>query len=90
MEMYNTFYVVRSNGNYYTVALGREANNAEAFFRKLAHTICFADCSDEEVIFISYQGKELHYTGWKPNMLMEFADEAGEIIYSRAFPEWDH
>ena len=90
LQMFNTCYIVRSDENYYTVTLEREANNTNAFFRKLAHTICFADCSDEQVIFISYEGKELHYTGWKPNMLMEFADAEGNVIWAEEFPEWDH
>jgi hypothetical protein len=37
-----------------------------------------------------YQGKELHYVGWQPGMLYEFADKKGNIIWSASFPEWDH
>jgi (2Fe-2S) ferredoxin len=84
----STFYVTRIDGEYYVKTTNTES--IDRFFEELAHTICFADCSDEQVVFISYEGKELHYTGWKPNMLMEFADEANEIIYSQSFPEWDH
>ena len=84
----STFYVTRINEEYYVITTNTES--MEKFFEKLAHTICFADCSDEQVIFISYEGKELHYTGWKPNMLIEFADNESNIIWSQVFPEWDH
>lgn len=55
-----------------------------------AKTICFADCSDEEVIKIVAGGETLHYRGWMPNMRYEFESESGNVVYSRCFPSWDH
>ena len=86
-ESVNTYYVVRSNNSIYTVTPSKGINQG---FAELAHTLAFSDCSDEEVILIIYEGKEVHYVGWQPDMLYEFADEAGNIIWSNSFPQWDH
>lgn len=84
-----TSYVVRSEDEFYIVSPD-ESKGIDAWFAELARTLAFSDCSDEEVILIIYEGKELHYVGWQPNMLYEFADEAGNIIWSNSFPQWDH
>lgn len=86
-ESVNTYYVVRSNDSIYTVTPSKGINQ---WFAELAHTLAFSDCSDEEVILIIYEGKEIHYVGWQPDMLYEFADEAGNTIWSNSFPQWDH
>lgn len=86
-ESVNTYYVVRSNDSIYTVTPSKGINQ---WFAELAHTLAFSDCSDEGVILIIYEGKEIHYVGWQPDMLYEFADEAGNIIWSNSFPQWDH
>ena len=86
-ESVNTYYVVRSNDSIYTVTPSKGINQ---WFTELAHTLAFSDCSDEEVILIIYEGKEIHYVGWQPDMLYEFADETGNIIWSNSFLQWDH
>ena len=86
-ESVNTYYMVKINDNIYTVTPSKGINQ---WFAELAHTLAFSDCSDEEVILIIYEGKEIHYVGWQPDMLYEFADEAGNIIWSNSFPQWDH
>ena len=86
-ESVNTYYVVRSNDSIYTITPSKGINQ---WFAELAHTLAFSDCSDEEVILIIYEGKEIHYVGWQPDMLYEFADETGNIIWSNSFPQWDH
>ena len=86
-ESVNTYYVVRSNDSIYTVTPSKGINQ---WFAELAHTLAFSDCSDEEVVLIIYEGKEIHYVGWQPDMLYEFADEAGNILWSNSFPQWDH
>ena len=52
--------------------------------------ICFSDCSDEEILSIRSGDHNIEYVGWQPNMLYEFVDEAGNIIFSRSFPNWEH
>ena len=86
-ESVNTYYVVKSNDSIYISTPSKGINQ---WFAELAHTLAFSDCSDEEVILIIYEGKEIHYVGWQPDMLYEFADEAGNIIWSNSFPQWDH
>lgn len=84
-----TSYVVRSGDEFYIVSPD-ESKGIDAWFTELAHALAFSDCSDEEVILIIYEGKEIHYVGWQPDMLYTFADEAGNIIWSNSFPQWDH
>ena len=56
-----------------------------------AKAYCFSDCSDEEVVAIFANGRELEYAGWKPGMRYVFRDvETKEIVWERSFPEWDH
>ena len=89
MLMYNTFYIVESNDSIYTIPRDPD-KSLDWWFTQLAHTIAFDDCSGERILFISYEGKEIRYAGWKPGMLMEFEDKEGNTIWSQAFPEWDH
>ena len=52
---------------------------------------CFNDCDDTwEIVSIVYKNKDLHYTGWQPGMVFEFADDKGEVVWSRAYECWDH
>lgn len=86
-----SFVVQTSDNNLYTVSPTADTEEAiNSWFTRLAHTLAFSDCSEEMVLFIMYKGKEIHYTGWKPGMLYEFADGKGNIIWSHSFPEWDH
>lgn len=83
-----TFFVVEYEDGIYI--RGLDEGSYDQWFTQLAKTIAFDDCSGERVLYIMYKGKELHYTGWKPGMLYEFADKKGNIIWSNSFPEWDH
>jgi hypothetical protein len=52
---------------------------------------CFNDCDDTwEIVSIVYKNKDLHYTGWRPGMVFEFADDKGEVVWGGTFPHWDH
>ena len=84
-----TFFVVKFEEEFY-IRTPEPDKGIDHWFIQLAKTLAFDDCSDERVIYIMYQGKEIHYTGWKPGMLYEFADGKGNIIWSHSFPEWDH
>ena len=85
----HTSYVVRSGDEFYIISPD-ESKGIDSWFAELAHTLAFSDCSEEEVILIIYEGKEIHYVGWQPDMIYKFADEAGNIIWSNSFPQWDH
>jgi hypothetical protein len=59
--------------------------------RDAAQAYCFSDCSDEEVVAIFANGRELEYAGWKPGMCYVFRDvKTKETIWEGHFPEWDH
>lgn len=84
-----TFFVVKFEEEFYIKAL--ESNKGiDHWFVELSRILAFDDCSEERVVYIMHQGKELHYTGWQPGMLYEFADKKGNTIWSASFPEWDH
>jgi hypothetical protein len=89
MFTHDTFYVVKTNDSIYEIPMDT-SKSTDYWFIKLAKTIAFDDCSDEQVILIVHNGHELHYTGWQPNMLIEFADDEENIIWSGSFPDWDH
>ena len=56
-----------------------------------ARDYCFSDCSDEEVVAVFVNGRELEYAGWKPGMHYVFRDaETKETVWEGRFPEWDH
>ena len=84
-----TFFVVKFEEEFY-IKTPEPNKGIDHWFVQLAKTLAFDDCSDERVIYIMYKGKELHYTGWQPDMTYEFADKKGNTIWSASFPEWDH
>lgn len=97
------YYVIQIDGTYHTTTASvstamwdetPEQYNERlfrAFFRTLAERVAFNDCTDEVLDEIVWEGRHVHYVGWQPGMVIEFADdETGEIVYSGAFPEWDH
>lgn len=68
----------------------REINNPDGLMRTVSQVIAFSDCSDERVTRIVYKGIEVHYTGWQPGNVMEYADVNGNIVWSGCFPQWEH
>ena len=89
IDIKNTFFIIKREDDCYVI-FPKTPEGINEWFTELANTLAFLDCSDEEVILIIYEGKEIHYVGWQPDMLYEFADEAGNIIWSNSFPQWDH
>ena len=54
---------------------------------ELIHFVDFLDCNPVDyykVYDVSVFGiiNELHYTGWQPNCLIEFADNDGNVVVS--------
>lgn len=89
IDITNTFFAVKSENDCYVI-FPKTTTGTDKWFTELSYTLAFSDCSDEAVILITYHGKRLHYVGWQPNMLYEFADEEGNIVWSHSFPQWDH
>ena len=50
----------------------------------------FEDCTDIIVLKVVHEGKQYLYEGWQPGMTYTFRDEAGNVVWSNSFPEWDH
>jgi hypothetical protein len=94
-----SYYVIEtcdSDCQWLTCTVNRPADLSDdqyrkLFFRKVAERVAFADCGDESIDEIVFDGEPCHYTGWQPGMVIEIAsDITGEIVYSGSFPEWDH
>lgn len=66
------------------------STTASEFFTKVAKTICFSDCSGEEVKDIRFHGKQYRYCGWQPGMKYEFEPVDGGENWVGFFPNWDH
>ena len=63
----------------------------DELFYELASIYAFNDLDiGMRVTKIVYEGMQCHYIGWQPDMVIEFANENGDIIYGGQFPEWDH
>lgn len=69
-----------------------DEDNIYELCRYAAQLYCFSDYDDEYSIKeIKYNGKLLEYVGWQPCMLFEFREvETGTLVYSQAFPHWEH
>lgn len=62
----------------------------DEIFYTAANMIAFNDCSDIEVIDIVINNEEYFYVGWQPDMLFEFEDKDGNVVWRRYFPNWNH
>ena len=97
-----TYYVVESDGDYITATVNFDRNWYEsseawldrrryAFLHTVAERYAFNDCSDDHIVEIIYDGCRIEYAGWQPGMLIEFREAStGLVVFSEAFPEWDH
>lgn len=67
-------------------------------FCELAKIYAFDDLdTGMEIIRIYCEGEPCYYTGWQPDMVIEFAalnfaelSEPNRIVWSGQFPQWDH
>lgn len=58
---------------------------------KAAKFIAFDDCTDDEVVAVVANGRELTYTGWQPGMGFTFIDtKTKEVVFDHSYPSWDH
>ena len=66
-------------------------DSKDELFYELAKIYAFDDLdTGMKVTKIVYEGMRCHYIGWQPDMVIEFANENGDIIYGGEFPQWDH
>jgi hypothetical protein len=68
-----------------------EKGDVGALCYKASQFYAWSDCDDtysmDEIVC---DGEAIFYKGWQPNMLFEFYDCNGTIVYSANFPQWDH
>ena len=58
---------------------------------ELSKFYAFRDLDDSlEIIDIYWNGKPIHYAGWQPDMVYEFCNQAGEVIWRNEYPNWEH
>lgn len=66
-------------------------DNVNEMFRWVSKIICFSDCDEStDILQIVYEGKEVHYGGWKQGMHYTFYDKDNNLVYENWFPQWDH
>ena len=86
---------------YYNYIIFKDHNDGELsvtvyddtgdMFIDASRQICFGDCDDTLTIEqIVYDGKEVHYGGWKQGMHYTFYDNDNNLVYENWFPQWDH
>lgn len=94
--MTNTYYTyeiptaegeTKQETNYYPDELAE----AMSMLKMAAQMICFADCTDERLLSMYVQGREVRYCGWQPGMVFRFifADN-GDTVAEFCFPSWSH
>ena len=63
----------------------------EEMFYEAARFYAFNDLdTGMEITKIVCEGRNCYYTGWQPDMVIEFVNDDEEIIWSGQFPQWDH
>ena len=63
----------------------------DELFYELTSIYAFDDLNTGmRITKISCEGMHCHYIGWQPNMVIEFANENGDIIYGGQYPQWNH
>ena len=68
-----------------------EQGDIGALCYKASQFYAWADCDDTyEIVEIMCDGEALFYKGWQPNMLFEFFDCNGTIVYTANHMQWDH
>ena len=85
-------YILRSNEDGEIIVKTYDNHMGHAMMRDVSKRICFSDCDDTyDVIKIIYRGRDVHYTGWQPGMVMEYKfTDTGDEAWSGCFPEYDH
>ena len=89
---YSNCYILKDTEDGEVIVKAFEDRHKHIMMRKVSKHICFSDCDDTfEIIKIVYNGREVRYSGWLPNMEMqyEFVD-TGDYAWSECFPQWDH
>ena len=64
----------------------------QQMMRDVSSLICFSDCDDTfEVVKIIFNGREVEYVGWMPQMRYRYRYvNTGDIAWEASFPQWDH
>ena len=68
-----------------------EKGDIGALCYKASQFYAWSDCDDTYSIDeIVCDGEAIFYKGWQPNMLFEFYDCNGTIVYSANHMQWEH
>ena len=68
-----------------------EKGDVGALCHKASEFYAWSDYDNTyEIVEIMCNGKKLRYLGWQPDMLFEFVNEDGDVVYSANFPQWEH
>ena len=65
-------------------------DDAESLFETASRIFAYSDLADVSVDLMLIKGKKCFYSGWQPDMIFEFENSEGKIVYSTCHPEWNH
>ena len=89
---YSDCYILKDTKDGEVIVKAFDKKHREIMMREVSKHICFNDCDDTFEIFkIIYRGREIRYSGWLPNMEMQYEYvDTGDYAWSECFPQWDH
>ena len=89
---YSNCYILKNREDGEVIVKAFDNRHKHIMMREVSKRICFYDCDDTfEIIKIIYNGREVRYSGWLPNMEMQYEFVAtGDYAWSECFPQWDH
>ena len=89
---YINCYILKDREDGEVVVKAFDDRHREIMMREVSKHICFSDCDDTfEIIKIIYRGREVQYSGWLPNMEMQYEYvDTGDYAWSECFPQWNH
>ena len=85
-----SFYALKYDDGHTVVKGFSSETTDDNFFYHVAEEIAFDDLRDTEVTMIIRNGERVYYAGWLPGMVYRFKNIVGDIVWERAFPQWDH
>ena len=66
------------------------SSHENVVFHEAAWLRAYADLYDISSVIVHHNGHRYYYAGWQPDMLIEFVNEIGVVVWSGRYPEWDH
>lgn len=89
---YKDCFILRDRDDGEILIKAYDGSERDKMMVDISQHICFEDCDDTfAIVAIYYRGRQIEYTGWQPNMLLQYEYvETGDLAWEGSFPQWDH